>query len=83
MGYEEEELEEEEEVEQKPVTKKPGKKTSKKEERTEEYEVVKELPVQQVRSSFDKETGINTNFITIEEALTDIQNHFKDLTGGL
>ncbi len=83
MGYEEEELEdEEEEVEEKPV-KKPGKKGSKKPEPTEQYLVLKELPVQEVRSYFDEETNTTTKVLTIEEAMTQMTNEFKKLTGGL
>ncbi len=89
MGFEEEEFDEDEEVEEKPVKKKlgknkPGKKGSKKQEKPkEEYLVVKELPVQQVRSFLDEETGVTMKYLTIEESLTRMENKFKELTGGL
>jgi len=44
-----------------------------KSEKKEEYlQVVKELPVQHVRQIRDEKTGIITNYITTEEALTRI-----------
>lgn len=50
-------------------------KSKDKEKKVEEiYVVVKELPVQQIRFSIDEKTGVKTNFITIEEALSDIMN---------
>ncbi len=85
MGFEEDfdVEEEEEEEEEKPVKKKSGKKAVKKQEPEEEYLVLKELPVQSVRSSVDEETGVKTNYLTIEESLTRMENKFKELTGGL
>ena len=84
MGFdEEEEYDDEDEEEEKPVRKKPGKKATKKKEAKEKYMVVKELPTQVVRKYEDEETGEITNFLTIEEALSDMENHFKSLTGGL
>lgn len=44
--------------------------------------VVKELPLQPVRKHKDEETGIITNFITIEESLTNMEKYFSDLSGG-
>jgi len=42
-------------------------------EKKEEYlQVVKELPLQPMRQHIDEKTGVVTNFITIEEALTRI-----------
>lgn len=38
----------------------------------EQVMVVKELPVKPVRRAIDEETGIITNFVTIEEALTNL-----------
>ncbi len=88
MGFDEEEEYDEEEVEEKPVKKKPGKKVARKpepkeQEPEEEWMVVKELPTQPVRKYKDEETGVVTNFLTIEEALTDMENKFRTLTGGL
>jgi len=60
MGYEEPVEEKKQEV-KKPV---------KKEKPKEEVMVVKELPMQPVRQVEDPTTGIITNFVTIEEALT-------------
>ena len=45
---------------------------AKPEEKKEYLQVVKELPLQPVRQHIDEETGIVTNFITVEEALTKI-----------
>ena len=42
------------------------------EEKKEYLQVVKELPQQQIRQHIDEETGVVTNFITVEEALTKI-----------
>ncbi len=84
MGFdEEEEYDDEEEEEEKPVKKKSGKKAPKKEVADEKYLVVKELPTQVVRKYKDEETGEITHLITMEEALTDMENHFRGLTGGL
>ena len=66
MGFKEPEEKEEEEV--KP---KPGKKDVK-EEPKQNIQVVKELPVQQVRSTTDEETGEVTTYVTVEEALTSL-----------
>lgn len=53
------------------------------EEGIETTVVVKELPTQQIRKLKDEKTGNITNFITIEEALTDMEKHFRGLSGGL
>ena len=45
---------------------------AKPEEKKEYLQVVKELPLQPVRQYTDEETGIVTNYITVEEALTKI-----------
>lgn len=45
---------------------------TKPEEKEEYWQVVKELPVQPVRRHVDEETGVVTNFLTTEEALTKI-----------
>ena len=45
--------------------------------------VVKELPTQQIRKHKDEKTGKITNFVTIEEALTDMENYFRKLSGGV
>ena len=48
--------------------------TPKKAEQKERYLVVQALPTQKVRQTTDEETGIITNFVTVEEALSDIMN---------
>ncbi len=53
------------------------------EEPEEEYLVVKELPVQPIKSYKDPETGKVTNLSTMEESLTNIENHLRKITGGL
>ncbi len=87
---EDEELEEFEEVEEVEKPKKKVKKILKKKSKSEfdlNLEdinlVVKELPLQPVRKHKDKETGITTNFMTIEESLTQIQKDLSKLAGGL
>lgn len=45
--------------------------------------VVKELPMQPIRKHKDEKSGVVTNFVTTEEALSDMTNNFKKLTGGL
>ncbi len=52
-------------------------------ETIEELMVVKELPTQQIRKHEDEKTGVTTNFITIEEALTNIERNMRKLSGGL
>jgi len=46
----------------------------------EQTMVVKELPVQPIRKHKDSKTGITTNFITMEEAITSIENNLRKLT---
>jgi len=65
MGYEDEKI----------VEEKSKKVAEKSEEKKEEHRwiVQKELPVQQIRQS-PTEKGIILDFITIEEALTELMN---------
>lgn len=100
-GYQEPEMKEQEVSEEDP-NKEPGKKVvqEKPEDHKddeyldlgkgleeEEFMVVKELPVQQVRKVKDEKTGKVTNLVTTEEALSNLINqsdkNFEDLTGGL
>jgi len=73
----EEELEEDSESWEAPVEKpkywKPKEVEEKKPEPKEEVIVVKELPVQSIRSTVKKD-GTKVVFITVEEALTQIMN---------
>ena len=62
----EEDLEVEEVEEEKPIKKKAK-------EVKQIYKVVKELPTQQVRQAKSKD-GTIVNFVTIEEALTEVIN---------
>lgn len=57
--------------------------TEEEQEPEQEYLVLKELPVQPVRTYKDPETGKVTNLSTMEESLTNIEKELKKLTGGL
>ncbi len=68
----EEETSDEEILVKEVVQKEPKVEETKTEEPKEYIQVVKEIPVQEIRRHLDKKTGVITNFITIEEALTKI-----------
>ncbi len=82
VNKEEEEVEEEQPGEE---VKEPVDEEAEEQEQEaeEEYLVLKELPVQPIRKYKDPETGETKNLITVEESLTNIENHLRKMTGGL